>query len=69
MNSFQAVCLFWWLVLGATGHACRCASLYRVYPWINRFDVVAWVLLAPMMTAMGLFALGFAVCFEPGKEN
>ena len=63
MNSFQAVCLFWWLVLGATGHACWCASAYRVgYGFqICFWNFWTWL---PLAAIGGLFTLGAVACFE-----
>jgi len=64
---FQATVLFWWLALGAIGQACWCAAWYRAQRcqlWLNAGFIPGT--LAFMF--FGMFALGFAVCFEPRKE-
>jgi hypothetical protein len=64
MNMFQAVCLFWWLVLGVTGHICWAAAMYRVFHKRLWRESDYWAM-APFFAAAGLFAFGGAVCFEP----
>jgi hypothetical protein len=72
MTIFQAVVLFWWLALGLTGHLCWWAAFCNQYRLVCRppfrLDPEFWVT-APILMAGGLISLGFAVCFEPGKDN
>lgn len=68
---FETVVICWWLALGAVGHACWWAAFFRsrIYRrrinWLDRLDVAVGL---PFSMAGGLFTLGAAVCFEPGKD-
>ena len=63
---FEIVVLCWWLVLGSVGHACFCCAYYRHRHRRLWWDLDMWAILLAMTG--GLFTLGAAVCFEPGKD-
>ena len=66
LDLFETVVLCWWLALGAVGHMCWCVAYYR-----HRHKMIWWCLQPwsmPLAMAGGLFTLGAAVCFEPGKD-